>query len=335
MGPSYALAAQLMEGSTVALSESSSNALSSGKRKLDTVENSNEPPNASSVKRSKRSPPSAEDLEALRIANAVLAKADATLANGSSTFPGKIADLEAIKIPFNLDEVFCLPKSEIQALLSSSPGLAISPPPRTIFVRKTPFGILYRCSNEGAVQIMPAETNPSSDSQRFIPYLAWEFELALHEGKGDVDGFQEAGKNKGNLGGELVYLGEYKFEISHQGKEASRSTKLDILRMRARIALRRDGILPAADKDTEHKLVGEEMAKMRKKQGRTVYEGYIVQALRQVLQYFAMDARKQEKRKAYASRDSEPQTASSEPTKLPVVENRSNGAPLEVASGQM
>ncbi|KAJ3524336.1 hypothetical protein NMY22_g11043 [Coprinellus aureogranulatus] len=395
------------EGEAVPSIDSSPGTQLTGKRKLDTLEACDEVPNTNSVKKSKRAPPSAEELEALRIANVALTVADAALAAGSSSFPGKTANLEAIQIPFNLNKVFSLPKAEIQALLADSPNVVVSPPARTIFVRQHAFGVLYRCTSEGIVQVMPAETNPYYNVQRMIVHLQPKDHPAMplfpgHSGillgslnshfncdKGTWTVFRKLGHANGNGGGESVYLGEYKVEIvgqmtkeqfcaqnssvqHRQAKEMSRSTRLGLLRMQARIALRRDGVLPVSDTETECKILGEEMGKMRKKQGRSVTEGELIQSLRrgdevstsksslpasthtpdaqktfdivrmQFIEYdhkfinhieVAMDAWKQEKRKAKDSQNFNLQEAQPQDTNSTVPENAIANAQTDAASG--
>ena len=50
--------------------------------------------------------------------------------------------------------------------------------------------------------------------------------------------------------------------------------------MRARIALRKAGVLPAQDLESEEGLVNEEVVKMRKKQGKPVDQDDVLGALR-------------------------------------------------------
>ncbi|TEB37815.1 hypothetical protein FA13DRAFT_1785707 [Coprinellus micaceus] len=157
---------------------------------------------------------------------------------------------------------------------------------------------------------MPTESNPSGEGSRQIVHLQPKEQLAMPLLPGSSGlllpapdlrlvnddctwtVFRRVG-TKGNGGLDCVYLGEYEVKIARQmTKEqfCAQDTKASLrpigslgryfIKMRARIALRKRGTLPAQDPESEEMLVNEEVVKMRKKTGQDPNQDDVLQALR-------------------------------------------------------
>ncbi|KAJ3520714.1 hypothetical protein NMY22_g12627 [Coprinellus aureogranulatus] len=212
---------------------------------------------------------------------------------------------------FKRNEAFVLHPDVLAQYLSRAPTFDINPPPSDLYVSREFLSNIYGgSSTQSAQHVMPPD-NPSNFTHRAFTFPKFELnpQMPLNPGQSGVIVASRYDRKTGHPWGLFrrdisgktqtwIYLGEYEWsaagkmsvEIFRNQKEkvklnwanellgSKRGLSDYYVSMRARIALRKAGLLPAQDSASERKLVDRERALIAAYEGHPVSQQDIIDA---------------------------------------------------------